>query len=135
MGSNDTTGPTVRELDEAELAALRQEMAEAGQAMRGTLTARLIRNAIQCRQCGDVIESQSIHDQVKCQCGQASVDGGLAYARRTYRDAGLEELSEYEATPAEDGRLTGSTRLTAPGAMPERTSPPHGDDPGRKDGD
>lgn len=61
------------------------------------MAGRLIRNAIQCRQCGDVIESRSVHDRVACRCGQVSVDGGLLYARRTYGDAGFNELAEYEA--------------------------------------
>lgn len=60
------------------------------------MAGKLVRNVIQCRQCGDVIESRSVHDWVKCGCGQATVDGGLVYARRTYRDVGFNEMSEYE---------------------------------------
>lgn len=40
------------------------------------------RNAVQCRHCGDVIESRNVHDYVTCSCGTCSVDGGLEYLRR-----------------------------------------------------
>ena len=43
---------------------------------------RIIRNAIQCRRCGDVIESKSVHDFVTCSCGACCVDGGREYLRR-----------------------------------------------------
>lgn len=45
---------------------------------------KLIRNAIQCNFCGEVIESRYGHDYVKCSCGRVAVDGGLLYARRTF---------------------------------------------------
>ena len=60
------------------------------------MAGQLVRNAIRCNACGDVIESHSLHDRVLCRCGQASVDGGLIYARRTYHDVGFTELAEYE---------------------------------------
>ena len=43
---------------------------------------RIIRNAVQCRRCGDVIESKAVHDFVTCSCGACSVDGGHEYLRR-----------------------------------------------------
>ena len=43
---------------------------------------RIIRNAIQCKHCVDVIESKSVHDFVTCSCGACSVDGGYEYLRR-----------------------------------------------------
>ena len=62
---------------------------------------RIIRNAIQCRHCGDVIESKSVHDFVTCSCGACSVDGGHEYLRRccaTTPEKDYIELSEVEQT-------------------------------------
>ena len=58
---------------------------------------RIIRNAIQCRHCGDVIESKFVHDFVTCFCGTCSVDGGHDYLRRcciTEPEKDYIELSE-----------------------------------------
>lgn len=59
---------------------------------------RIKRNAIQCKHCGDVIESKHVHDFVWCSCQSVFVDGGREYLRRGYRDstADFEDLSEYE---------------------------------------
>lgn len=59
---------------------------------------RLIRNAIKCNHCGEVIESKSVHDFKWCSCETVFVDGGLEYARRGYKNStdDFEELSEYE---------------------------------------
>lgn len=60
---------------------------------------RIIKNAIQCRHCGDVIESYSIHDFKFCSCGTCAVDGGHEYLRRGFHSSPEEdfiELSEYE---------------------------------------
>ena len=38
---------------------------------------RIIRNAIRCEKCGDIIESKTIHDFKCCSCGACAVDGGL----------------------------------------------------------
>lgn len=59
---------------------------------------RLIRNAIKCNHCGEVIESKSVHDFKWCTCETVFVDGGLEYARRGYKNStdDFEELSEYE---------------------------------------
>lgn len=40
------------------------------------------KNCIQCKICGDVIESKMVHDFKTCSCGACSVDGGLEYLRR-----------------------------------------------------
>ena len=37
---------------------------------------KIIRNAIRCNHCGDVIESTYRHEYVPCSCGQVAVDGG-----------------------------------------------------------
>ena len=57
---------------------------------------RIIRNAIQCNNCGDIIESQCRHDYVQCKCGDCAVDGGHDYLRRcyVYGSKGFRELSE-----------------------------------------
>ena len=60
---------------------------------------KIIRNAIQCRRCGDVIESKTVHDFVTCSCGACSVDGGHEYLRRycaTAPEKDYTELSEVE---------------------------------------
>jgi len=44
--------------------------------------AKIIKNAIQCKKCGDIIESTDVHDFVTCSCGACSVDGGYDYLRR-----------------------------------------------------
>lgn len=43
---------------------------------------KIIRNAIKCKHCGDIIESTDRHDFVTCSCGCCSVDGGHDYLRR-----------------------------------------------------
>ena len=58
---------------------------------------KIIRNAIRCNHCGDVIESTYRHSYVQCSCGKVAVDGGTDYLRRSYsrnRD-GYTDLSEY----------------------------------------
>lgn len=46
---------------------------------------KIIRNAIQCKFCGEIIESQYRHDYIECKCGACAVDGGHDYLRRSYR--------------------------------------------------
>lgn len=62
---------------------------------------KIIHNRVQCKTCGDVIESKSRHDFVCCTCFKESkgvtgiaVDGGLDYLRRCGDPLGYEELSE-----------------------------------------
>lgn len=43
---------------------------------------RILKNCIQCKVCGDVIESKSVHDFKICSCEACGVDGGLEYIRR-----------------------------------------------------
>lgn len=63
------------------------------------------RNAVQCRHCGDVIESRNVHDYVTCSCGTCSVDGGLEYLRRCYKNSREDyiELAEAISTEANEG--------------------------------
>lgn len=63
---------------------------------------KLVRNAIRCRRCWDVIESKSVHDYKECSCGACSVDGGLEYLRRGFKispEEDYEDLCEYVDVP------------------------------------
>ena len=55
---------------------------------------KIIRNAIRCKKCGDVIESKTVHDFKFCSCGSCAVDGGHDYLRRCGNREDWEELSE-----------------------------------------
>lgn len=68
---------------------------------------KIIKNALKCLKCGDIIESKNRHDYVTCSCGNVSVDGGLDYLRRSFIEAdSWEDLSEYEdiEEDKEDGK-------------------------------
>ena len=47
---------------------------------------KIICNKAQCLICGDIIESKTRHDYVTCSCGNISVDGGLDYCRRSFKE-------------------------------------------------
>lgn len=58
---------------------------------------KILRNAVKCNNCGDIIESEYRHDFVRCSCGRVAVDGGKDYLRRVFQeDADFTELSEEE---------------------------------------
>lgn len=60
------------------------------------------RNAIQCKHCGDIIESRNVHDFRFCSCRKCAVDGGHDYLRRCFMTSEEEdfiELSEHEFIP------------------------------------
>ena len=60
------------------------------------------RNIIQCKYCGDIIESRHVHDFKFCSCGKCAVDGGHDYLRRCFITSEKEdfvELSEYDFIP------------------------------------
>ena len=57
---------------------------------------RIIRNAIRCKKCGEVIESKTVHDFKFCSCGSCAVDGGHDYLRRCGKREDWEELCEAE---------------------------------------
>lgn len=63
---------------------------------------KIVRNAIKCNSCGDVIESTYRHDYKSCSCGRVSVDGGLDYLRRGFTNSQNDytDLSDFE----DDGR-------------------------------
>lgn len=67
---------------------------------------KIIRNAIRCKKCGEVIESKSVHDFKFCSCGACAVDGGHEYLRRCGELEDWEELAETEETDDDWFRLT-----------------------------
>ena len=63
---------------------------------------RIIRNAIRCKKCGEVIESETVHDFKFCGCGASAVGGPGAPIK--IAGAG-KELSEVEKVE-DNGALT-----------------------------
>lgn len=70
---------------------------------------KIIRNAAQCKICGEIIESKTRHDFVGCKCFKESggtkgiaVDGGTDYLRRCGDPNTWIELSESERVEAEE---------------------------------
>ena len=60
---------------------------------------RIISNKIQCKHCGEIIESKRVHDLVKCKCEICSIDSVHDYLKRSYKNSPEEdfiELSEKE---------------------------------------
>jgi len=53
-------------------------------------------NKAKCLKCGEVLESETVHDFKTCLCGNLSVDGGKEYLRRCFVTMEWEELSEAE---------------------------------------
>lgn len=47
---------------------------------------KIIKNAIQCKLCGDIIESTDRHNYVECKSGSCAVDGGHDYLRRSFKE-------------------------------------------------
>ncbi|WP_144500145.1 DUF7695 domain-containing protein [Bacillus pumilus] len=64
------------------------------------MTKKILRNAIKCKHCAEIIESKSTHDFRRCSCGKVFVDGGFAYLRRGFPEQPaenhFEELAKYE---------------------------------------
>jgi hypothetical protein len=50
--------------------------------MRDSQNGRIIKNAIVCMICDDLIESKHTHDFKSCKCGTVYIDGGHEYLRR-----------------------------------------------------
>ena len=59
---------------------------------------RIIRNAIQCKHCGEIIESKSVYDFKTCKCGKVFVDGGHEYLRRGYTNSAEEDFIDLSET-------------------------------------
>lgn len=47
---------------------------------------KIIKNTIQCKLCGDIIESTERHQYVSYKCGACAVDGGHDYLHRSFKD-------------------------------------------------
>lgn len=60
----------------------------------------IIRNAIQCKKCGSIIESTSVHDFKFCSCRACAVDGGHEYLRRLAKS--MDDFIELSETNDED---------------------------------
>ena len=56
----------------------------------------ILHNRIRCKRCGDIIESESVHDFKFCSCEAVAVDGGRDYLRRCGAPDDYEDLSEVE---------------------------------------
>lgn len=63
---------------------------------------KIIKNAIKCKHCGDVIESTRRHEFVTCSCGCCSVDGGLDYLRQTFMNSKEEDYADLSETAEAD---------------------------------
>lgn len=64
---------------------------------------KIIKNAIQCKLCGEIIESTDRHQYVTCKCGACAVDGGHDYLRRCFNDKNCYvDLSETIEISAEE---------------------------------
>ena len=59
---------------------------------------KLIRNAIKCNHCGEVIESKHVHDFKWCSCKTVAVDGGLSYVKRIFKNSpdDFTDMCEYK---------------------------------------
>ena len=55
---------------------------------------KIISNKIQCKHCGEIIESKSIHSFVTCKCECCSVDGGHYHLSRSFRTSPEEDFIE-----------------------------------------
>lgn len=75
---------------------------------------RVKHNRIQCKFCGDIIESKHRHDFVECSCGSCFTDGGHDYMRCA---GDFIDLSEWEEVPddyqeeEEESELTEAQKL------------------------
>ena len=58
---------------------------------------KLVENKAQCKLCGDILVSESTHDKKTCSCGNLTVDGGLDYIKRNWKqDDSFIEMSVEE---------------------------------------
>jgi hypothetical protein len=56
---------------------------------------RLILNQVKCNICNDIITSKHRHDYVSCTCGNLHIDGGLDYAKRSFKTPDFTDMSIY----------------------------------------
>jgi hypothetical protein len=66
---------------------------------------KIVKNAIQCNLCGDIIESTYRHEYVECKCGVCVVNGGHDYFGRCFKDKRCyTDLSETVESSEEDSK-------------------------------
>jgi hypothetical protein len=70
---------------------------------------RIIRNAVRCKKCGDVIESKAPDECVMCSCGACGVDGGLQY--RENPQGALIQAAHFEQRRLHRLRVFGQIRF------------------------
>lgn len=77
---------------------------------------KIIRNAIQCLKCSEVIVSKHVHDFKWCKCGSVAVDGGLDYCKRVGDNADWQEACFYAIGDGgrHDDKLDGKFILYSP---------------------
>jgi hypothetical protein len=69
------------------------------------MSRRIVRNAVRCLRCDDIIESAHRHHFAWCAGSHVAVDGGRDYLRRVYTSENdWEEISEHEDLTAEELR-------------------------------
>ena len=56
---------------------------------------KIILNSALCRNCGDTLISQHVHDFKLCQCKMIGVDGGREYLKRIGDPSSIVELSKF----------------------------------------
>lgn len=57
---------------------------------------KILRNAAQCLNCNDVIESTDSNPVVECSCGMIKIGGGTKMVRHFKGGKMLKQLTEYE---------------------------------------
>lgn len=62
----------------------------------------ITRNAIQCKHCGDVIESTYRHDFKWCSCRTCAIDGGHNYLKRCYKNSPEEDFIDLSEAREEE---------------------------------
>lgn len=85
-----------------------EEATSEGRLHTEKMRVKIIKNAVRCNFCGDVIESTYRHDYVTCSCGRVSVDGGHDYLRRCFASPdAFTELSITETLEEEKSKEKG----------------------------
>lgn len=72
---------------------------------------KIIKNALKCNHCGDIIESIHRHNFVACSCGCCSVDGGLDYLRRCFKSSPEEDYTDLSETIEIDENESNSSAI------------------------
>ena len=73
---------------------------------------KILRNAIRCNHCGDVIESTNRYDFVRCSCGTVLVDGGTDYLRHGCKN-GIDDFTDMSEF-SDDGKVVFSADCSYP---------------------